>query len=490
MPTLISSRNCAFMREAAHFLLLVTCTAVISTGAFASSSQQTKLHNENGNSLSWLATTASLSPQQELPDHIQNAKTATSKTSPKTVSNGLTFNGTTGYSCPANSATCTLTASSIQNSSTTRTTGRLRLELWATTSRPSRGGALSGNRITVTSSLGQLAPSRSFVNVSFSGSRQDPASGTYWITLVLMEFGTPNNSSWACPAADGFCITDSVTFDTQQTYGGGGGGGGGGDGGATVLPVLTGTVGYECANGICSMTAGRIENNSQTRTSGTLRLELWLSTVRPTGSSFTGFKVASGRTLNPLPPRNFYSNLDERGAFTAPPNGTYFVTLLLTEFSSSCGVNNGYCTVDQFVFDRTWTIGSANPPPPPPPPPPTNTDPNNYSDLWWNSTESGWGVSITHRLSSGIAFIAWYTYDSVGNPKWYVASSCPMLNGRCRGILYETTGPSFLGIFNPNQINVRTVGSIQFAFSNNSSGTMSYSVNGVAGVKSIQRQPF
>jgi len=51
-----------------------------------------------------------------------------------------------------------------------------------------------------------------------------------------------------------------------------------------------------------------------------------------------------------------------------------------------------------------------------------------YTDLWWNANESGWGVALTQDV--GMIFAAWYTYDASGNPVWYVASSCPTVRQR------------------------------------------------------------
>src|SRR5206468_650585 len=44
--------------------------------------------------------------------------------------------------------------------------------------------------------------------------------------------------------------------------------------------------------------------------------------------------------------------------------------------------------------------------------------PGGLSGLWWNPSESGWGVHFTQRRN--ILFAAWYTYDTTGAPKWYV----------------------------------------------------------------------
>jgi len=75
--------------------------------------------------------------------------------------------------------------------------------------------------------------------------------------------------------------------------------------------------------------------------------------------------------------------------------------------------------------------------------PRNGTDRGDYTDLWWNPGESGWGIAVLHQFS--VMFLAWYVYDSAGKPVWYVASNCGVnasLNG-CSGVLYRTTGPAF-----------------------------------------------
>jgi len=117
--------------------------------------------------------------------------------------------------------------------------------------------------------------------------------------------------------------------------------------------------------------------------------------------------------------------------------------------------------------------------------------PGPLSGIWWNPSESGWGINFTQR--HGNIFAAWYTYDSAGNPKWYVASNCAMPAGSnsCSGSLYQVEGPRFFGVpFDTSARVVTTVGSISVAFSNNSSGVMSYSVNGQSRSVAIQRQVF
>src|SRR5207247_2231401 len=47
-----------------------------------------------------------------------------------------------------------------------------------------------------------------------------------------------------------------------------------------------------------------------------------------------------------------------------------------------------------------------------------STPVGSYGDLWWNASESGWGVSISQQYRT--LFAVWYAYRSDGQPTWYV----------------------------------------------------------------------
>jgi hypothetical protein len=113
-----------------------------------------------------------------------------------------------------------------------------------------------------------------------------------------------------------------------------------------------------------------------------------------------------------------------------------------------------------------------------------------YTDLWWNSSESGWGMAIAQQYA--VMFLAWYVYNNAGQPVWYVASNCAVTasgNG-CAGTLYRTTGPAFGPTFNPMQVQPFAVGSATLSFSDGNNGTLSYTVDGVSATKTITRQLF
>ena len=111
-----------------------------------------------------------------------------------------------------------------------------------------------------------------------------------------------------------------------------------------------------------------------------------------------------------------------------------------------------------------------------------------YTDLWYNASESGWGMSITHQ--SDTMFLAWYVYDATGKAIWYVAPSCVASGSSCSGSLYRTTGPAFGPAFNPAQVQAFAVGSAIVSFIDANNAVLSYTVNGDTATKTITRQAF
>ena len=122
---------------------------------------------------------------------------------------------------------------------------------------------------------------------------------------------------------------------------------------------------------------------------------------------------------------------------------------------------------------------------------PLSADPTpaavDFTDLWWNPAESGWGMAIAQQ--SGIAFVAWYVYDANGKPAWLVAT-CPMSGSGCSGTVYRTQGPAFGPAFNPALVQVSAAGTIAVVFNDANSGRITYTVDGVTATKGIVRQLF
>ncbi|MGO8756161.1 MAG: hypothetical protein ACLQHK_13135 [Gallionellaceae bacterium] len=116
-----------------------------------------------------------------------------------------------------------------------------------------------------------------------------------------------------------------------------------------------------------------------------------------------------------------------------------------------------------------------------------------FSDLWWNPDESGWGVNVIHQ--DDILFMTFFIYGPDNQPIWYVASST-QYSGQASGQitytgpLYQTSGPWFGTTFDPNAVGVQQVGTVTFTSTSVSTATLSYTINGVLVSKSVMRQTW
>jgi hypothetical protein len=114
----------------------------------------------------------------------------------------------------------------------------------------------------------------------------------------------------------------------------------------------------------------------------------------------------------------------------------------------------------------------------------------NYQDMWWNPSESGWGISLTHQGST--IFAAWFTYDQDGTPIWLSFTATPTQQiGAYSGTLLRASGPAFFTVpFDPENVTRTAVGTATLTFASGNSATFAYTLFGVAQVKSITREVF
>ncbi len=112
----------------------------------------------------------------------------------------------------------------------------------------------------------------------------------------------------------------------------------------------------------------------------------------------------------------------------------------------------------------------------------------NYTSLWWNEAESGWGINVDHQ--GNIVFATLFTYNPNGTPLWLVLpSGQKQADGSYFGTLYRTTGP----VFNATPwtaITPQEVGTMRLTFPTPGTGVLVYTFNGVQVTKSITRQTF
>jgi hypothetical protein len=115
---------------------------------------------------------------------------------------------------------------------------------------------------------------------------------------------------------------------------------------------------------------------------------------------------------------------------------------------------------------------------------------SNFQDLWWNPSESGWGVNLTHQ--GDILFGTWFTYARDGKGQWLVMSRMDRVGGsatRFAGPVYRTGGASFAA-YDPARFSIAAAGTAAFDFSGPSDATFTYTLDGVTQSKAITRQVF
>lgn len=281
-------------------------------------------------------TAASKSSAQESTQNQGAEQTGSSPSSrtagvrPKT--GDIVFSGPVSYTVSGSSVN--LQASQICNQRSGGTSGTLFLEMFMTTGSSPVGSGFE----TAVARLGELSGGFCFNNISQTVSFSPPPPGTYFVHFLVSEF----------PDSESGLFSDSVTFD--QTFTSGGGGDGGGSGAGDI--AFTGAVGYTISGSSVNLRADQICNQRSGGTSGTLFLKLFMTTgSSPSG---TGFVTAEAR-IGELTGGFCFNDISQTVAFDAPPQGSYFVHLLVAEFPDS---ENGIF-IDSVTFDDRFTAGGG-----------------------------------------------------------------------------------------------------------------------------------
>jgi hypothetical protein len=120
------------------------------------------------------------------------------------------------------------------------------------------------------------------------------------------------------------------------------------------------------------------------------------------------------------------------------------------------------------------------------------TSVTDYEDIWYNApaeSQSGWGVNIAQQ--GEVLFSTLFVYGSDNTPRWYVATLQKAGdNVTFRGDLLSVGTGTFFAAPWTGIGNVQVVGSMNFAFTSATTGTMTYTVNGATVTKSIVRQSW
>ena len=113
-----------------------------------------------------------------------------------------------------------------------------------------------------------------------------------------------------------------------------------------------------------------------------------------------------------------------------------------------------------------------------------------YTDMWWNPEESGWGVNVVQQRDT--LFVTLFVYDAQTNPAWYVGPAAAFQGaGRFTGPLYATKGPWFAGgRFDSAQVTTNAIGDVTFEFTDHNHATLTYRVGGYVVTRVVTRQAW
>ena len=117
----------------------------------------------------------------------------------------------------------------------------------------------------------------------------------------------------------------------------------------------------------------------------------------------------------------------------------------------------------------------------------------NYSDIWYNTAESGWGVTFTQHPTNQVEAV-WYTYDprepdvsAPGNfkPLWLVMPGGTWTSPTSfTGDVFVTVGTPFAQAWDTAALHATKVGTFTFNFSGTANATFAYAIAPPAGLAS------
>ena len=112
------------------------------------------------------------------------------------------------------------------------------------------------------------------------------------------------------------------------------------------------------------------------------------------------------------------------------------------------------------------------------------------NDLWWAGIQqNGWGMNIAQQ--GRVLFPVWYTYDAAGKATFFTVQAGSWKGTVWSGTVYAHSSSAWLGVpYNPAPFTATIVGTMLLDFNDASNATMTYTVNGITQVKTIQRQPY
>lgn len=114
-----------------------------------------------------------------------------------------------------------------------------------------------------------------------------------------------------------------------------------------------------------------------------------------------------------------------------------------------------------------------------------------FTDIWWNANEDGWGVTVSQQGDT--IFATFFIYGPDKSARWYSAAIFPVAGPASvvsfTGDMYLSSG-SYFGDPTFTKTPATKVGTATMAFNSATTGTLTYTIGGVAVTKQIVRQTF
>jgi hypothetical protein len=123
----------------------------------------------------------------------------------------------------------------------------------------------------------------------------------------------------------------------------------------------------------------------------------------------------------------------------------------------------------------------------------SNADPktfDNFTALWWNPAQNGWGLQMNHV--GDLISATWYTYGEDRAPAWFILNASRQPDGGYSGALYRgRSGVPFSQINGSQALGaLEEVGSASLRFSDGTTATFSHTQSGVTRSVPITRAQF
>lgn len=119
-----------------------------------------------------------------------------------------------------------------------------------------------------------------------------------------------------------------------------------------------------------------------------------------------------------------------------------------------------------------------------------STNAGALTDMWWVPSESGWGVNLVQQDDT--LFLTFFLYGTDGRASWFSASAVrdDADAPKFAGALYESSGPSYGGGFDPGAVRRTQVGIASFSPSPDGTATLTYTVGERTVTKSVERLTY